>query len=132
MKRLLTLALLMMGFGAALLLSPLQPQLVSAQNAREQVCEGIGSTSAGNTCGTGGTTTINGVLRAVINVLSAVAGTVAVIMAITAGFKYITSGGDTGQITSAKNTLMYALVGVLIVALSQALVRFVLDRIANN
>ena len=121
-----------MGLGGALVLSPFHATPAYAQNARNQVCEGVGSTSAGNTCGTGGTTTINGVLRAVINVLSAVAGTVAVIMAITAGFKYITSQGDTGQIASAKNTLMYALVGVLVVALSQALVRFVLDRVANN
>jgi hypothetical protein len=48
-------------------------------------------------------------------------------MIMVAGFKYITAGGDAGSIGSAKNTLVYAIVGLLIAALAQALVHFVLN-----
>jgi hypothetical protein len=47
------------------------------------------------------------------------------------GFKYITSGGDSGNVTAAKNTIMYALIGLVVVALAQLIVRFVLGK-ANN
>jgi hypothetical protein len=53
---------------------------------------------------------------------------VAVIMIIVGGLKYITSGGDSGNITSAKNTILYAIVGLIVVALAQIIVRFVLER----
>jgi hypothetical protein len=44
------------------------------------------------------------------------------------GFKYITSSGDSGNVTAAKNTIMYALIGLIIVALAQIIVRFVLAK----
>lgn len=69
---------------------------------------------------------INTTFRRVINLFSVVVGVVAVIMVITGGFKYVTSNGDSGQITSAKNTIIYAVVGLIIVAIAQILVRFVL------
>ncbi len=49
-------------------------------------------------------------------------------MIIVGGLKYITSGGDSGNITSAKNTILYAIVGLIVVALAQIIVRFVLQR----
>jgi hypothetical protein len=52
-------------------------------------------------------------------------------MLIFGGFKYITSGGDAGKITGAKNTILYAIVGLVIVALSQVIINFVLDRAIN-
>ncbi len=61
-----------------------------------------------------------------INILSIVVGIVAVIMIIVGGFKYITSNGDSGAVSSAKNTILYAIVGLVIVALAQIIVRFVL------
>ena len=50
------------------------------------------------------------------------------IVIVVAGFKYVTSAGDASKIASAKNTLIYAIVGLIIVAMSQAIVRFVLQR----
>jgi len=61
-----------------------------------------------------------------VEVLSVVVGVVAVVMIMIAGFRYITSGGSSDKITSAKNTLMYALIGIIIVALAQVVVKFVL------
>lgn len=87
------------------------------------VCEGI--TTAGGAC-TGGTTEINNVLALAVNILSAIAGIIAVTMIIVAGVKYATSQGDAGQIKSAKNTLLYAVVGIIVAALAQFIVHFVL------
>lgn len=72
---------------------------------------------------------INGMIATVINFFSLIVGVVAVIMIIVGGFKYITSGGDSSNVTSAKNTILYAIIGLIIVALAQWIVRFVLDRV---
>jgi hypothetical protein len=94
---------------------------------RDEVCEGI----TGGGCTTAGGNDISRVLRAVLQILSWVAGIAAVIMIIVAGLKYITSGGDSSSVASAKQSLIYALVGVIFVALAQAIVRFVLGEAAG-
>jgi ABC-type sugar transport system permease subunit len=63
-----------------------------------------------------------------INVLSSLVGVVAVVMLIVGGFRYITSGGDSNRVASAKNTIIYALIGVVIAALAQIIVNFVLNK----
>ena len=68
------------------------------------------------------------VIATVVNIISIVVGVVAVIMIIWGGLKYITSGGESGKITSAKNTIIYALIGLVVVALAQFIVRFVLTK----
>jgi hypothetical protein len=77
-----------------------------------------------------GTTTISGGIKSiavsVVNILSIIVGIVAVIMIIYGGFRYITSGGESGSVSSAKNTLLFAIVGLVIVALAQIIVRWVL------
>lgn len=78
---------------------------------------------------TGSTEKVNSTVALVINVFSWVVGVVAVIMIIVGGFKYITSGGDSGKITSAKNSIIYAIIGLVIVALAQIIVQFVLTKI---
>lgn len=76
----------------------------------------------------GGTTRVNTLITTAINIFSIIVGIIAVIMIIVGGFKYITSGGDSGNITSAKNTIIYAVIGLVVVALAQFLVQFVLDK----
>jgi len=78
-----------------------------------------------------GTNKIQGIVTQAINILSIVVGLVAVIMIIVGGFKYITSGGDSGNITSAKNTIVYAVIGLVIVALAQFFVQFVLNKVSQ-
>ena len=74
---------------------------------------------------------LTSIIKTVINVLSVVVGVVAVVMIIFGGLKYITSGGDSSNVSSAKNTIIYAIVGLVIVALAQFIVRFVLDKSIN-
>ena len=125
MKRIvLSLALLASLFVGSLGLVP-APAL--AADPRTEVCRGVGAVD-----GSGGCTndrTLTRVVRNIINIFSVVVGIVAVIMIIVAGFKYITSGGDSGNITSAKHTLVYAIIGLVVVALSQSIVQFVLDNV---
>lgn len=71
------------------------------------------------------------IIRTVINIFSLIVGVIAVIMIIIGGLKYITSGGDSGNVTSAKNTILYAIVGLIIVALAQIIVRFVLGKVTG-
>jgi len=104
----------------------------AATTTKQEVCDAIGS-KADCTGNNGGNLTK--IVKLIINVLSLTVGIVAVIMIIVAGFKYITSGGDTNKVTSAKNALIYAIVGLIIVALAQFIVRVVLkqaDTVTTN
>jgi len=87
--------------------------------------------TAGN-CGTAtGTTKIQDIITTGINIFSVIVGIVAVVMIIVGGFKYITSGGDSSNVTSAKNTIIQAVIGLVIVAFAQFLVQFVLNRVTQ-
>lgn len=74
---------------------------------------------------------LQGIIKTVVNILSIIVGVVAVIMIIVGGFRYITSGGSAEGITAAKNTILYALIGLVIVALAQIIVRFVLTKVTS-
>lgn len=97
------------------------------------LCEGanlhLSTYPSSSSCDNGGdsiTTRVNNFLKHLINIFSAIIGVVAVVMIIFGGFRYITSGGNDTSVTSAKNTILYAIIGLIIVALAQLLVRFVL------
>lgn len=74
---------------------------------------------------------IDSILKTVINILSLVVGVVAVIMIIIGGLRYITSGGESSNVSTAKNTIIYAIVGLVIVALAQFIVHFVLGKVTG-
>jgi hypothetical protein len=78
-----------------------------------------------------GTTGINNIITNIVNIFSIIVGIVSVIMIIYGGFRYVTSGGDSGNVTSAKNTIIYAVVGLVVVALAQFIVQFVLDKVST-
>lgn len=72
---------------------------------------------------------LNSLLTNIINIFSIVVGIVAVIMIIVGGFKFITSGGDSAKVTSSRNTIIYAIIGLIIVALAQTIAKFVLGKV---
>ncbi len=71
---------------------------------------------------------VNNVVKNVINIVSLVVGVAAVIMIMVGGLRYVTSNGDSGQVGNAKNTILYAVVGLIVVALAQIIVRFVVSK----
>jgi hypothetical protein len=52
-------------------------------------------------------------------------------MIIYAGFRYVTSGGREDAVKGAKNTILYAIIGLVVVALSQIIVHYVLSQTAD-
>ena len=99
----------------------------STDAAKAQACDGIyGQTGAA--CGSGATS-INKTIKGVLNLLSAIAGIAAVIMIIISGMRYITSQGESQAVSGAKRGLTYAIVGLVVVALAQFIVRFVLTNV---
>lgn len=128
---------------ASLLLVPVAVPAVasaaaSASGADIQTCLGQGSDltapTDANCTSTGAdtSTNVNDIIKTVINFFSFIVGIVAVIMIIYGGFRYISSGGDSGKITSAKNTIIYAIIGLIIVAFAQVIVKFVLNKVSST
>ena len=72
--------------------------------------------------------TITDLAQDIIDVLSLIVGIVSVVMIIIGGLRYITSSGDSANVTNAKNTILYAIVGLVIVLFAQTIVRFVVGR----
>lgn len=97
----------------------------AAGSAQQAVCGGVNL--GGGTC-SGGASELDKVVKAAVQILSIIAGIAAVIMLIIGGLKYVTSGGDSSSIASAKTSIIYALVGIVVVVLSQLLVKFVLTK----
>lgn len=65
----------------------------------------------------------------VINTILIILGIIAVLMIIIGGIRYTLSGGDASGIQSAKNTIMYAVIGLVIAILAFAIVNFVIARL---
>ena len=109
------------------------PATVSAANIQGNLCSGA-DTLTTNTVDTGcaisgvNSCDFNCVLSKVINIFSVIVGVIAVIMIIVGGFRYITSGGKQESVSGAKNTILYAIIGLVIVAFAQVIVRFVLTK----
>ena len=73
-----------------------------------------------------------GVFSQISSVLLFIVGAVAVIMLIIGGLKYVVSGGDASKVQSAKNTILYALVGIIVAILAYAAVNFVIGSFVPN
>ncbi len=107
-----------------------------ATSPADQVQAGINAADAGKDekgCGTEAAPrkcTLGDTVQTVINVLLFIIGAVAVIMIIIGGIKYTISNGDSSQITSAKNTILYAVIGLIVALLAYAIVNFVVTQFA--
>ena len=72
-----------------------------------------------------------GVFTRITNVVLYIVGAISVIMLVWGGVRYIISGGDSKKITDAKNTILYAIIGLIIAVLAFAIVNFVLNAIGS-
>lgn len=75
--------------------------------------------------------TANHLVSTIVNIMTVVVGILAVIMIIYAGFRYVTSGGSDDAVKGAKNTIIYAIIGLVVVALAQIIVHFVINKTAQ-
>lgn len=73
-----------------------------------------------------------GVFTTVVNIALFIIGALAVLMLIVGGIRYTISGGDTAAVTAAKNTILYAIIGLIVAILAYAIVNFVLVNLVAN
>ena len=114
------LALPVMAFGVTTLM---------ADSASAQLNLESGINSAKGTGAPDNVTEDDGLIKKVVNLLLWAIGIVSVIMIIIGGIRYATSNGDSNQVTAAKNTIMYAVIGLVIAIFAYAIVYFVFDQI---
>ena len=71
----------------------------------------------------------NGIIMKIANLVAFVAGTAAVLMIIFAGFRLIKSGGDSSKVTVARETIIYSLVGLVVIVAARLIVGLVISKI---
>lgn len=71
----------------------------------------------------------NSILDKVINLISVIVGIVAVFAVIVAGLMLITSGGESAKVSTAKNTIIYVAIGLVVVGFAQLIEAFVINNL---
>ncbi len=71
----------------------------------------------------------HGILTTAINLLSLAVGVISIFVIIIGGIKFITSSGDPSSVNSARNTILFAVIALLITIAAQASVRFLLSKL---
>src|SRR5665213_560416 len=121
-------ALLPMAFTTPILAaSPPDTLLNGAQNS---ACQGVGFGANGCGNATDNSSKLSAILTDVLNILSIIVGIAAVIVIFVQGLRFIVSGGEPGAVTSARNGVLYAVVGIVLAAVAQLIVHFVLAKAA--
>ena len=72
-----------------------------------------------------------GVFQTIANTLIFLVGAVAVIFLIIGGLRYVISNGDSKAVEGAKNTILYAIIGIVVAVISFALVSFVITALSK-
>jgi hypothetical protein len=119
-----------LALGVSLIAPVVEPVTTYAQGAEGGLAGGAesakGDDQQENLFGDGG------IFQTITNVMLFVIGAVSVIMLIIGGIRYVVSGGDSSAVTSAKNTILYAVIGIIVAILAYALVNFVISSFAQN
>lgn len=115
---------------AGLLVVPLLALGVSTvtgvYDAAAQVRDGADASEQAGQSALGGDS-LGVIVKNVVNALLYVIGALAVIMLIWGGIRYTTSGGNANSVTAAKNTILYAVIGLIVAILAYAIVNWVID-----
>lgn len=90
---------------------------------------GATTANGGQGSTTDATTQANSLISSILNILTVGVGIIAVVMIIVAGYYYITSSGNQEKVTTAKRTLIYAIIGLVIAALAKIIAQFVVHRV---
>ncbi len=99
------------------------------RGSRGAACSGANLSNDTNCHEGRATNRVENTVKAIINILTAIVGIAAVILIIINGLRFITANGDSNAIQAARHGVIYAIVGLVIVALAQVIVRFVLARV---
>ncbi len=108
------------------------PMAAQAATNTKDLCEGSGgkwdadaSLPNGGSCKSSDGRTVTGTLQQLTDVLIFLVGAIAVVMIIVGGLRYVTSSGDQNSLSGAKNTILYAVIGLIVAFMAYAIVHFV-------
>lgn len=119
-----------LALGVSAVVPMVQSATVEAQSTSlQEIRKGADETGQGTD---DGGKSVGEMLKTVTNTLLFIIGAVSVIMIIFGGFKYVTSGGDSAGVTSAKNTILYSVIGLVVAALAYVIIDFVIDNLAGE
>ena len=105
---------------------------LKADTAAQQACNGLNSLNSSNNCSSGSSSSVDNLVKNVTNLISYIVGAVAVIVIIFAGFRFITAGGDQNTVSSGRNMLLYAIVGLVIAATAQIIVHYAINTASSS
>lgn len=95
---------------------------------KDQILSGVKSVDDGNTSDSA----LSDSVKNIINMMLYIAGAVAVIMIIIGGIRFIISNGNPETVKAARNTVLYAAIGIVVVVMAYAIVNFVIAGIAGG
>lgn len=104
-------------------------------SAQSSAFDGTIQQGAGSAQGAGQPSNLfgsTGIFTTITNVLLYLVGAISVIMIIIGGIRYVISGGDSSNVSAAKNTILYAVVGIIVAILGYAIVNFVIGSFTTN
>ena len=114
-------------FLASSLAVPAGMAIVNADSqAKTDACKGLQQLDSTQKCGD--SSGVESLIKTIVVLLSWIVGIASVIVIIIAGLKFVTAGGDSNAVASAKSTLLYALIGLVVAALAQFLVHFAFNQ----
>lgn len=125
MKNIITRTLMSLALVASVLSVPLvaTSPVAAIDGTAQQACEGVRAAGGGN-CGGN---RFEDFMKSIVNILLFIIGTISVIMIIVGGLRYVLSGGDAGSIKAGKDTVIYAIIGLVVAIMAYAIVNFVIS-----
>lgn len=126
---------LMLAAGLTLLcLVPGLPAVAAEKNVFKEACETSAGAARGSAvCAAENSgdpiTGPNGILAKTTRIISYLAGVSAIILLIVGGLMYVLSDGEASKLNAAKNTIIYAVVGLVVLIFAQGIIKFVLNKL---
>ena len=133
-KKLLSAALVVpaLVFGASLFLQPAAPVSAFEGSIRDGAESAQGKDQQGDAATLFGDGGQGGIFRTITDVMLFLIGAISVIMLIIGGLRYVVSGGDSTAVQNAKNTILYAVVGIIVAILAYAVISFVITSFTGD
>jgi uncharacterized membrane protein len=122
MMKKLSLSVISLIAALTFVFAPLQTAYADPVDVFKDACNG----SSDTTLCKGTSTGLFGVIKTVINVMLVIGGIIAVIMIILGAIRYITSNGDQADVKAAKDTILYAVIGLIVASVAFAVVNYII------
>ena len=114
------------GIASAAILMTSRAAFADCSTAKDCINQGVTASGV-----TSSSTNLNDLVHNVVITLLYIVGAAAVIMLIIGGFLYVISSGDSKRVESAKNTILYAIIGIVVALAAGLIVNWVFGQFAK-